>query len=148
MFAIRNQIKTEDGVKYFFFGDYDKGHPLKKDIKFLLQHLKQIVVFRNIHKLYCTWHIISPTVIDFKTYLFDLIKNNKETKVVIDLSNVEFADSSFLGAIVSGLKKITAVKGDIKIIGLQSPVRAMFELTRLYKVFEIFDNKDDVLNSY
>ena len=70
MFAIRNQIKTEEGVKYFFFGDYDKGHPLKKDIKFLLQHLKQIVVFRNIHKLYCTWHIISPTVIDFKTYLF------------------------------------------------------------------------------
>ena len=85
---------------------------------------------------------------DFKVFLFDLVENKKATKVVLDLSNVEFADSSFLGAIVSGLKKITAVKGDIKILGLQSPVRAMFELTRLYKVFEIFDNKDDVLNSY
>ena len=84
----------------------------------------------------------------FKTYLFDLIEKSKVTKVVIDLSNVEYADSSFLGAIVSGLRKITAIKGDIKIIGLQSSVRAMFELTRLYRVFEIFDNKDDVLNSY
>lgn len=84
---------------------------------------------------------------DFKTYLIDLIENKKATKVVPDLSSVEFADSSFLGAIVSGLKKINAVKGDIKILDLQSPVRAMFELTRLYKVFEIFDNKDDVLNS-
>ena len=85
---------------------------------------------------------------DFKAFLSDLVENKKATKVILDMSGVEFADSSFLGAIVSGLKKITAFKGDIKILGLQSPVRAMFELTRLYKVFEIFDNKDDVLNSY
>lgn len=85
---------------------------------------------------------------DFKAFLFDLMDDKKATKVVLDLSGVEFADSSFLGAIVSGLKKITGVKGDIKIMGLQPPVRAMFELTRLYKVFEIFDNKDDVINSF
>ena len=72
----------------------------------------------------------------------------RNKKLIINLTNVEFVDSSFLGAIVSGLKKVTAIKGDIKILGLQPPVRAMFELTRLYKVFEIFDNKQDVLNSF
>lgn len=85
---------------------------------------------------------------DFKGLLFELVDDKKVQKIIIDMSMVEFADSSFLGAIVSGLKKITAVKGDIKILGLQAPVRAMFELTRLYKVFEIFDNKDDAINSF
>lgn len=85
---------------------------------------------------------------EFKTLLFDLIDNKNVQKMLVDMKEVEFADSSFLGAIVSGLKKITAVKGDIKILGLQPPVRAMFELTRLYKVFEIFDNRDDALKSF
>lgn len=85
---------------------------------------------------------------DFKNFLFNLIENDQKKKIILDLSNVEFVDSSFLGAVVSGLKKVTAIKGDIKIVELQAPVRAMFELTRLYKVFEIFDNKQDAINSF
>lgn len=90
----------------------------------------------------------AENVKEFKEFLFKLIEVDKKQKLIIDLSNVEFVDSSFLGAIVSGLKKVTAIKGDIKILGLQPPVRAMFELTRLYKVFEVFDNKQDVINSF
>lgn len=85
---------------------------------------------------------------DFKNFLFNLIDNDQKKKIILDLSNVEFVDSSFLGAVVSGLKKVTAIKGDIKVVELQAPVRAMFELTRLYKVFEIFDNKQDAINSF
>jgi anti-sigma B factor antagonist len=85
---------------------------------------------------------------DFKNFLFNLIDNEQKKKIILDLSNVEFVDSSFLGAVVSGLKKVTAIKGDIKVVELQAPVRAMFELTRLYKVFEIFDNKQDAINSF
>lgn len=85
---------------------------------------------------------------DFKNFLFNLIENDQKKKIILDLSNVEFVDSSFLGAVVSGLKKVTAIKGDIKVVELQAPVRAMFELTRLYKVFEIFDNKQDAINSF
>ncbi len=90
----------------------------------------------------------AENVKEFKDFLFKLIDIDKKQKLIIDLSIVEFVDSSFLGAIVSGLKKVTAIKGDIKILGLQPPVRAMFELTRLYKVFEVFDNKQDVINSF
>jgi len=68
--------------------------------------------------------------------------------VIIDLSATEFVDSSFLGAIVAGLKKTTLKGGDLKICGLQAPVRAMFELTRLYRIFDIFDNVEDALNSF
>jgi anti-sigma B factor antagonist len=88
------------------------------------------------------------TAKEFKADFLNLIENGNTKKIIVDFSKVEFVDSSFLGAIVSGLKKITALKGDIKILGLQPPVRAMFELTRLYKVFEIFDNKTDAIGSF
>lgn len=85
---------------------------------------------------------------DFKELLFNLIDEKKIKKILIDMSKVEFADSSFLGAIVSGLKKISLIKGDIKIFGLQPSVNEMFQLTRLFKVFDIFDNKDDAIDSF
>ncbi len=85
---------------------------------------------------------------EFKSVLFDLIDNKNIQKIIVDFNKVDFADSSFLGTLVSGLKKCSSNKGDIKILSLQPPVRAMFELTRLYKVFEIFDNELDALKSF
>lgn len=80
----------------------------------------------------------------------DLLKKieHGNGKVIIDLGKVEFVDSSFLGTLVGGLKKTDSKNGDLKIVNLQEPVRAMFELTRLYKIFEIFDTVEDALNSF
>ena len=68
--------------------------------------------------------------------------------VIIDLSEAEFIDSSFLGTIVAGLKRATTKSGDLKIVDLKEPVREMFELTRLYRIFDIFDTIEDALNSF
>lgn len=68
--------------------------------------------------------------------------------IIVDLSSSDFVDSSFLGALVAGLKKTTMKSGDLKIVGLQSPVRAMFELTRLYRIFDIFDTQEEAINSF
>jgi anti-sigma B factor antagonist len=80
----------------------------------------------------------------------DLIKKIEDStnNVVVDLSKAEFVDSSFLGALVAGLKKATMKNGDLKLVGLQPPVRAMFELTRLYRIFDIFDTVEDALSSF
>jgi anti-anti-sigma factor len=85
---------------------------------------------------------------DFKNLLVSLIEEKKIKKILIDMSNVEFADSSFLGSIVSGLKKISQNSGDIKICGLQPPVDEMFRLTRLFKVFDIFESRDEAINEF
>ncbi len=68
--------------------------------------------------------------------------------VVINLSDTDFVDSSFLGTLVAGLKKATMHNGDLKIVGLQPPVKAMFELTRLYKIFDIFDTVEEAIKSF
>ena len=81
--------------------------------------------------------------VDFSAELKeDLIQKIDESNknVVIDLTATEFVDSSFLGTLVAGLKKATMKSGDLKIVGLQQPVRAMFELTRLYRIFDIFED--------
>lgn len=69
-------------------------------------------------------------------------------KVIIDLSSVEFIDSTFLGVIVNALKKVTKNGGDLKLIGFKPPVRSMFELTRLFRVFETFTEVQEAIKSF
>lgn len=69
-------------------------------------------------------------------------------KVIIDLSSVDFIDSTFLGVIVNTLKKVAALRGDLKLVGFRPAVRSMFELTRLFRVFESFGDLQDALKSF
>lgn len=69
-------------------------------------------------------------------------------KLIVDLSQCEFIDSTFLGALVVTLKKITQQSGDLKLVGFQPAVQSMFELTRMYRIFEAFTNKNEAINSF
>lgn len=84
---------------------------------------------------------------EFKKQVLNSI-NNGFFKVVVDLSNVEFIDSSFLGVLVRTLKRTVQFKGDLKLVGLQPAVRSMFELTRMLRVFDSFDNTNEAINSF
>lgn len=84
----------------------------------------------------------------FRDFLVGEIEEKKMTKLVIDFSNVMFIDSSFLSSLVVALKQINLFGGDIKLINLEPPVRLMFELTRLYKVFEIFETEEEAVYNY
>ena len=84
---------------------------------------------------------------EMKEDLINKIEDNNKN-VIIDLSAVEFVDSSFLGALVGGLKKATMMSGDLKIVGLLAPVKAMFELTRLYRIFDIFETVEDAVKAF
>lgn len=84
---------------------------------------------------------------ELKKELLEKIEDEHEN-VIIDLSSANFVDSSFLGTLVAGLKKCTMKNGDLKIVGLQEPVKSMFELTRLYKIFDIFDSLDEAVKAF
>jgi anti-sigma B factor antagonist len=68
--------------------------------------------------------------------------------IIIDLKDVRFIDSSGLGVLVSGYKNSSTRQGSLKLSGLQTQVKSMFELTRLHRVFDIFATVDDALESY
>jgi anti-sigma B factor antagonist len=68
-------------------------------------------------------------------------------RLLIDLKEVRFIDSSGLGALVSGFKNATTYQGDLKLSSLQPQVKSMFELTRLHRVFEIFASTAEALEN-
>lgn len=69
------------------------------------------------------------------------------TRVVVDLQEVPFIDSSGLAALVSGLKTLGGAASDLKLAAPQSQARLLFELTMFDRVFEIHDSVDDALKS-
>ena len=69
-------------------------------------------------------------------------------KIVVDISQCEFIDSTFLGALVVSLKKITSLGGDLRLVGFQPAVHSMFELTRMYRVFESYKTKEEAIQSF
>lgn len=85
---------------------------------------------------------------EFKDFLFDLLDNKAVTKIIMDLQYVEFMDSFFLGAIVSGLKKSRLLNGDIYITGIQGSLLPIFKLMHLDEIFKFFTNVDEAVVGY
>lgn len=81
---------------------------------------------------------------ELKVELLKLFESGKRN-IVIDLSEVRFVDSSGLGVLVSGFKNASARNGSLNLCGLQQQVRSMFELTRLHRVFDIFQTREEAL---
>ena len=69
-------------------------------------------------------------------------------KVVVDLSDVSFLDSTALSILVQGLKRSRELNGDVRLCGLHQPVRMIFELTRLDKAFEIYNSQEDAIEAF
>lgn len=70
------------------------------------------------------------------------------SKFVVDISMCEFIDSTFLGVLVNSLKKAVKAGGDLKLVGFKPAVHSMFELTRLYRVFESFKDVQSAIKSF
>jgi len=70
------------------------------------------------------------------------------TKLVLDLSRVRFMDSSGLGAMLSCLRQLSDKNGDLKLCGMSKQVRGAFELVRLHRIFDIYENKAEALSAF
>ena len=84
---------------------------------------------------------------EIKSKINELVKHDR-IKIVMDLSDINFIDSTGLGCMVSCLRTVSKKGGDIKIAGLQAQVRAIFELTRLHRIFQIFDDTDTAIRNF
>jgi anti-sigma B factor antagonist len=82
----------------------------------------------------------------FKAELVKLL-DTQSNKIVVDLSSVSYMDSSFLGALVSGLKHAISLKSDVLLVGLKKDIYDLFTLIRLDKVFKIYNSFEDVLTA-
>ncbi len=72
----------------------------------------------------------------------------KKIHLLINLSNVTFIDSSGLGTLITCLKTIKNVGGQLKIAHLCQNVKNVFDMTRMDRVFEIFENDEAAIKSF
>ena len=82
---------------------------------------------------------------NFKGHMVDWVNEGKH-HIVLDLSEVDFIDSSGLVAIVSVLK-IIGPGGDLVICGMTETVMNLFRLTRMNRVFQIFSSRETAVNT-
>jgi anti-sigma B factor antagonist len=73
--------------------------------------------------------------------LVELVSQGKY-QIIVNLEGVDFLDSTGLGVLVGGLKRLRSHEGDLGLVCTQSRVLKVFEITGLTKVFSIYDSVD------
>ncbi|MGB5106298.1 MAG: STAS domain-containing protein [Candidatus Zixiibacteriota bacterium] len=68
---------------------------------------------------------------------------NGKSRIILNLAQVDFINSSGLGTLVSILKEVRLAKGRLVLSNLASYVQEIFEITQLSNIFEIFASEAD-----
>jgi len=84
----------------------------------------------------------SPAV---RKALLKEIRDNRTPRVVMNLSNVRYIDSSGVASLVEGLKAARDVGTRFILFGLSTSAREVLQLSRLLKIFEVYDNEEQAL---
>ncbi len=86
----------------------------------------------------------SPEV---RKVLLGALREQRAPRVIVNLKAVKYIDSSGVASLVEGLKVSRDLRSRFILIGLSPAAREVLELSRLIKVFEVYDNEDQALAS-
>ena len=76
--------------------------------------------------------------------LIDLVEGGAKD-IVVDMDRVDFLDSTGLGVLVGGLKRVKSNEGEMKLVVTQDRIMKIFDITGLAKVFPMFGSLDEAL---
>ena len=83
----------------------------------------------------------------FKELILEEITNGARN-LIISFKNVEYLDSSFLGALVAILKNLLPLNGKLVITEMNEDILNLFELTRLDKIFTLKPSVETSLQNF
>ena len=72
----------------------------------------------------------------------------KFRKLVVDISQCEFLDSTFLGTLVLAKRSINRIGGELKIVEPASVFKVLLEKTSTLQIFETYKSLDEAINSF
>jgi len=91
-------------------------------------------------------YLDASNIKEFKREVAPLIDSHN--KIIMDLSHVQLVDSSGCGAFISFLRQLKAKEGDMKLCALTKPVRSLFELVRMHRIFDIFNTREEAVKAF
>ena len=71
-----------------------------------------------------------------------------ERRILLNLADVSYIDSSGLGELVAGFTTLQKNGGELKILRLTERVRELMVITKLLTVFDVFDNEQEAIDSF
>jgi anti-sigma B factor antagonist len=86
----------------------------------------------------------SPEV---RKMLLSLLREKKIKRVIVNLERVKYIDSAGVASLVEGLKISRELKSEFALFGLSPMTREVLELTRLIKVFEVYNTEEEALGA-
>src|SRR5918911_1906268 len=78
--------------------------------------------------------------------LVELVSQGKH-KIVVDLEGVDFLDSTGLGVLVGGLKRVRSHDGELALVCTKSRILKVFEITGLTRVFPMYGSVDEAVTA-
>ena len=83
----------------------------------------------------------------FRDTIRDLASSGHR-KILLNLGEVSYIDSSGIGEMVSGFTTVTNQGGVVKLLNLTKRVKDLLQITKLYTVFEVFDDEAAAVRSF
>jgi len=84
------------------------------------------------------------TAPEFKQQLLEVI-NQGARQVVVDFTNTTFIDSTTLGVLVGGIKRLRTNDGELSLVCSDRNITKIFEITGLDRVFSIYETRDEAV---
>jgi anti-sigma B factor antagonist len=73
---------------------------------------------------------------------------DQRKKILLNLADVDYIDSSGIGELVSGFTAVKNQGGDLKLLQLTKKVRDLLQITKLYTVFDIYADENSAVRSF
>jgi len=83
----------------------------------------------------------------FRDTIKDLTARGNK-KLLLNLGEVSYIDSSGIGEMVSGFTSVTNQGGELKLLHLNKRVKDLLQITKLYTVFEVFEDEAAAVRSF
>jgi anti-sigma B factor antagonist len=109
-------------------------------------HIQDEEIDAETHVIELGGEIDLYTAPEFKERMIQLIDGGKK-RIVVDLSNATFIDSTTLGVLVGGVKRLRPAGGALALVCTDQNITKIFEITGLDRVFSIHGTRDDALGS-
>jgi len=79
---------------------------------------------------------------------FTISLSDEINKLIVDMSEVEYCDSSGLSALLLAFRILQAEEGEIKIASPQKSVRTLIEISQLDRILPIYNSVEEALNVF
>jgi anti-sigma B factor antagonist len=74
--------------------------------------------------------------------------NQGKRKILLNLGDVSYIDSSGIGELVSAFTSVSNQNGQLKLLNLTKRVKDLLQITKLYTVFDIYDDEAHAIRSF